>query len=99
MRGVGGRLEEIVESARCDLRVMIDRGQQAVAVRPDAKPLAGGRTMAHRTVHVFTAQHELDRPPDQSGRQDAEDLRSRDQALRSEAASEKRAANMNLVRR
>src|SRR3982074_239446 len=78
---------------------MIDRGQQAVAVGADAKPLAGGRTMAHRTVHVFTAQHELDRPADQPGRQDAKDLRSRNQAFRSEAATQEGAANMDLLRR
>jgi hypothetical protein len=41
MRGVGGRLEEVVEGARHRLRVMIDRGQQAVAVSANAKPLAG----------------------------------------------------------
>jgi hypothetical protein len=77
MRGVGGRLEEIVEGARCGLRVMIDCGQPAVTVGADAEPLAGGRTIAHRTVHLFAAQ-ELDRPADKSGRQDAEDQRPGD---------------------
>jgi hypothetical protein len=78
---------------------MIDRGQQSVAVDADAQPLAGGRAMAHRAVQVFTAQYELDRPADQPRRHDTENLRSRDQAFRAEAASEERAANMNLVRR
>ena len=98
MRGVGGRLEEIVEGARCGLGVMIDRGQQAVAVGADAKPLAGGRAMADRAVHLFAAQHELDRPADQSSRHDAEDLRPGDQALGAEAAAEEGAADMNLLR-
>ena len=83
MRGVGGRLEEIVEGARRRLGVMVDRGQHAIAVGADAQRLAGRRTMADRAVHLFTAQHELDRLADQPRRQDAEDLRPRDQALAS----------------
>jgi hypothetical protein len=81
MRGVGGRLEEIIEAARRRFGVMIDRGQQAVTVGANAKPLPGGRTMADGAIHVFAAQHELDRPADQSSRHDAEDLWPGDQAF------------------
>src|SRR5258708_36244279 len=77
---------------------MIDCCQPAVAVGADTEPLAGGRTMAHRTVHVLAAQHELDRLADQSGRHDAEDLRPGDQALAAEAAAQEGAANMDLLR-
>ncbi len=79
-------------------RAMIDRGQQAVAVDANAKCLAGRRTMAYRAVHLFTAQHEFDRSADQSGRHDAEDLRPGHQALGAEAASQKGAANVDLLR-
>src|SRR5260221_11722473 len=78
--------------------MMIDRGQHAVAVSADAQRLAGRRTMAHRPVHLFTAEHELDRPADQSGRQDAEDLRPGDEALGAEAAPQEGAANMDRLR-
>ena len=98
MRGVGGRLEEVVEAARHGLGVMIDRGQQAVAVGANAKPLPGGRAVADGAIHVFAAQHELDRPADHSSRHDAEDLWPGDQAFRSEAATQEGAADMNLVR-
>src|SRR5436305_10219796 len=40
MRSVGGGLEEIVERARCDLRVMIDRSQKTVCVGADSQSLA-----------------------------------------------------------
>src|SRR6202034_2514790 len=99
MRGVGGRFEEVVEAARRRLGVMIDRGQQAVVVSANAKPLAGGRAMADGAIHVFTAQHQLDRPADQSSRHDAEYLWPGDQAFRSEAAAQEGAADVNLVRR
>ena len=99
VRGVGSRLEEIVEGARCRLRVMADCGQPAVAVSTDAERLPGGRAMTYRTIHLFAAQHELDRPADQSGRHDAEDLRPEDQALGAEAAAQEGAANMDFFRR
>ncbi len=96
---IGRRLEEIVERARCGLGVMIERGQTALAVGADAKPLPGRRAMADRAVHLLAAQHQLDGSSDQSGRHDAENLRPGDQALGAEAAAEERAADMNLVRR
>src|ERR1700716_4346069 len=99
MRGIGGRLEEIVKTARCRFGVMIDRGQQAVAVGANAYPLAGGCTMADRAVHLVAAQHQLDRPADQPGRQDSEDLRSGGKALGAEAATEEGAADGALLRR
>ena len=41
MRGVGGRLEEIVERAGEHLGVMVDRGQPAIAVGADAQSSGG----------------------------------------------------------
>src|SRR6267154_4963138 len=99
MRGVGGRFVEIVERARYRLGVVVDRGEPAIAVDADAKRLPGRRAVADRTVHMFTAQHELDRLADQPRRQDAKDLRSGNQSLGAEAAAEVRAADMDLVRR
>ena len=97
MRRVGRRLEEIVERAGDDLGVMVDGGEPVIAVHAHTQSLAGGRAMAHRAVHVFTAQHQLDRFADQLRRQDAEQLRSRDEAFRAEAAAEIGAADMNLL--
>ena len=99
VRGVGGGFEEIVKAARHGLRVMIDRGQPPIGIDADLKPLPGGRAMADRPVHLLAAQHQLDRPADQPGGQDAEHLRPGDHALRSEAAAEKRTANLDLVGR
>ncbi len=76
VRGVGGRFVEVVEGAGGDLGVMIDRGEPARVVDAEAQFLARGGAMADRAVHVFTAQHQLDRPADQPRRQDAEHLRS-----------------------
>ncbi len=99
MRGVGGGFEEIVKRAGRDLRVMIDRRQKTVAIGADAKRLARARTMAHRSVHVFTAQHELHGLADQPGCQDAEHLRSLHEALGAEAAAQEGAADMDFLRR
>ena len=99
MRGVGGGLEEIVERARRDLRVMVDRSQNAIGIGADAHPLAGSRTMAHGTIHLFTAQHEFDRPADQPCCKNAEHLRPLEQTFRAEAATEIWTANMDFVRR
>src|SRR5260370_26951723 len=98
MRGVGGRVEEIVEGVRHCFRAMIDRGEQAGAVDANAKWLTRRRAMAYRAIHLFTAQHEFDRSADQSGRHDAEDLRPGHQALGAKAASQKGAANVDLLR-
>ena len=78
---------------------MIERGQRAVAADAQAQPLARRRAMADRAVHLVAAQHQLDRPPDQPGGEDAQDLRPGDQALRAEAAAEERAADKDLLRR
>ena len=67
VRGVGGRLEEVVEGARHRLGVMIERGQRAIAVGAEAQGLARRRAMADRAVHLLAAQHELDRAADQRG--------------------------------
>ena len=99
MRGVGGRLEEVVEGARRRLGVMIDRGQRAVAVGAHAQGLPRRRAMADRAVHLLAAQHQLDRPADQPRRHDAEHLRPRDEALGAEAAAEERTADVDVLRR
>ena len=49
--------------------------------------------MAHRAIHLFTAQHEFDGPADQPGRQDAEQLRTGNKALGAEATAEEGAAD------
>src|SRR5437868_438501 len=98
MRGVGGGLEEIVERACCDLRAMIERSQNAIGISADAHALAGRRTMAHGAIHLFTAQHEFDRPADQPRCTNAEHLRPLEQTLRAKAATEIWTANMDLVR-
>src|SRR5262249_53462297 len=61
-----------------------------------AQALTSGRAMADGTVHLLAAEHELDGPINQARRHDAENLRSRDQALAAEAAAEERAADMNV---
>ena len=55
--------------------------------------------MADRPVHLVAAQHQLDRPPDHPGGEDAQHLRPGDHALRAEAAAEEGAADMDLLRR
>ena len=98
MGGTGSRLEEIVECARHRPGAMIDRNQLAVLVGAQAQGLPRRRPVADRTVHLLAPQHELDRLPDHAGRDDAENLRSGDQAFAAETAAEKRAADVNVVR-
>src|SRR5215813_5698127 len=55
--------------------------------------------MADGAVHLLPAENELDVPSGQTRRHDAEDLRSRDQALTAEASAEERAADMDVCGR
>ena len=79
VRGVGGRFEEVVEGA--------GRGPGVVARVPSACRRASvpmrsvcrvGRAMPDGAEHLLAAQHQLDRPADQTGRHDAQDLRPLD---------------------
>src|SRR5271155_4591340 len=99
MGGMGSRLEEIVERARHRLGAMINSDQLAVLVGAQAQGLPRRRSVADRTVHLLPPQDELDRLSNHAGRDDAENLRSGDQALATETAAEKRAADVNVVRR
>ena len=92
-------LEEIVEAARGCPHMVVDRRQRAVAVGAEAERLACRRSMADRAVHLFPAQHQLHRPPDQAGGQDAQHLRPRDHALGAEAATQEGAADQDILRR
>src|SRR4029077_4684722 len=96
---VGGRLEEIVERAGRRLGVMIERGQSAVTIGAETQGLPRRRTMPYRTEHLLAAQHELDRPARDARSDDAENLRSRDEAFAAEAAAQEWAADVNRRRR
>src|ERR1700756_4574457 len=78
---------------------MIDCDQLAVLVGAPAQGLPRRRPVADRTVHLLAPQHELDRLSNHAGREDAENLRSGDQAFAAEAAAEERAADVNVIRR
>src|SRR5262249_21842607 len=65
----------------------------------EAQTLARRGAMADGTIHLLAAEHELNGPVDQARRHDAQHLRSRDQALASEAAAEERAADMDMIGR
>src|SRR5215472_1672845 len=78
---------------------MIERGQGAVPIGAETQGLPRRRAMPDRTEHLLAAQHELDRPARDAGRDGAENLRSGDEAFAAEPAAEERAANVNLVRR
>ena len=92
-------LEEIVEAARGRPHMVVDRRQRALAVGAEAERLACRRSMADRAVHLFPAQHQLHRPPDQAGGQDAQNLRPRDHALGAEPATQEGAADQDVLRR
>ena len=79
--------------------MVVDRRQRALAVGAQAERLARRRPMADRAVHLFAAQHQLHRPPDQAGGEDAQHLRPRNHALGTEAATQERAADQDVVRR
>ena len=96
VRDLRGGLEEIVEAARCRPGVVVDRRQPALTVGGDAEALASRCAMAYGAIHLLAAQHQLDWPADQPGRQNAEQLRPGDEALGAEAAAEERAANMDI---
>src|SRR5579863_1427327 len=98
MRDHGGRLEEFVEAAGCDLGVMRQRSQSAIAIGAEADGLARRGAMTDWTVHLVTSQYKLYRSASQPGRKDAQHLRSRDQPLRSEATSQERAPDQDVLR-
>ena len=79
--------------------MVVDRRQRALAVGAQAERLARRRSMADRAVHLFPAQHQLHRPPDQAGGQDAQHLRPGNHALGAEPAAQKRAADQDVLRR
>src|SRR4029434_2048511 len=76
---------------------MIYGRQSPLIVHAEAQPLTRGRTMAHRAVHLLPAQHELDRPADQTCRQYAEDCWSGQQPLGAEASAKEGTANPDIL--
>ena len=54
--------------------------------------------MSHRTKHLLPAEHQLDRLSNHPGGDDAENLRSGDEAFGPEPAAEEWATDVNLVR-
>ncbi len=55
--------------------------------------------MTHRTVHLRAGEHQLDRTPQLTGRENAEDLRSVDNRLRTESTAEEGRADQHVFRR
>src|SRR6478672_9397080 len=96
---VGGRLEKIVERARHRLGVMVERGERALTIGAETQGLPRRRAVPYRTEHLLAAQHKFDRPARDAGTDYAKNLRSGDEALAAEAAAQKRAANVNRLRR
>src|SRR5437879_4762427 len=78
---------------------MIDRDQPALLVGAQTQGLPRRRPVADRTIHLLASQHELDRLANHAGRDDAENLRSRDQTFAAEAAAEEWTADVNAVGR
>src|SRR6266446_65997 len=99
VRNIGRRLEKIVERARHRLSAMIERSQSAVTIGAETQGLPRRRAVPYRTEHLLAAQHKFDRPARDAGSDDAKNLRSGDEALAAEAAAQKRAANVNRLRR
>ena len=76
---------------------MIEGGQSAVTIRAEAQGLPRQRAVPYWTEHLLAAQHKLDWPARDAGRDDAENLRSRVEAFTAEAAAQERAANVNRL--
>ena len=55
--------------------------------------------MPDRAEHLRARQHQLHRPAHQPGRQERQNLRTREERLRAEAAAEERAADEHVLRR
>src|SRR5262249_27288534 len=97
VRSLRGGLEEIVEGTRDRSGAMLQPRQMARHIGADAQTLTRGRAMADGSVHLLAAEHEFNGPIHQARGHNAEDLRSRDQALAAKAAAEERAANMDVL--
>src|ERR1700754_3805039 len=78
---------------------MIERGQRAILVGTHPQGLPRRRPVTDRAIHLLAPEHELDRPPDHTGRHDAENLRSGNKAFAAEAATEEWTADVNVARR
>src|ERR1700722_11683413 len=98
MRSIGGRLEEVVKSARRRLGSMIERFKRAVVVGTNPESLSRRRPMPHRTKHLLATEHQLDRFTDHAGCHDAENLRAGDHAFGAKTAAEERTADVDFAR-
>ena len=99
VRNVGGRLEEIVERARRRLGVMIERGQRRRHRRCRGARSAASARDGRPAEHLLAAQHQLDRPADQRAAMTPSTCGPEIMPFAAEAAAEKRAADVDLVRR
>ena len=77
---------------------MIERSQLALTIGTHSQCLPRGCPVSHRTKHLLAAEHQLDRLSNHPGGDDAENLRSGDQAFGPEPAAEEWATDVDLVR-
>ena len=78
---------------------MVDGGQLAGLVGTQCQSLPCRRPMAGGAIHLLAAQHELDRPADHTGRNDAKNLRTGDKSFGAKTTADEGAADVDLVRR
>jgi hypothetical protein len=98
MADLDSGFEEIVEAARGCPHMVVDCRQRALAVGAQPERLPRRRAMADRPEHLFPAQHQLHRPPDQACGEDAEGLRPGNHALGAKPTTEEWAEDMDIFR-
>ncbi len=89
-RGIGRRLEKFVEAGRGRNRVVMQGGEAAFAVGADAQLLPGVAAMPDRAIHLCPGEHEFYRPAEHARSQYGQDLRTVEDRLRAEAATQER---------
>ena len=99
VRGIGRRLDEIVEAAGRGERVVLERRQPAFAIHAEPQLLARRAPMADRAVHLVARQHQLDRARQHARGEDRQNVVAGQKRLRAEAAAEEGAAQKDVFGR